>query len=181
MCAILNAKHSAVLQECQRRIESVRERTHLVQNKRYGNECKRYESECRACPGHAEVAVHSRREQWETCAEGSPEKVVPCKYGGGIVGIRIGKIIHNRDKQEKSSDREPRRTNDRHNPVNAWSGAPTEPKKADGNRKGANAGRGQSDLWCHSTLLVEFRLQILIHPPVERRDGDDCPDQDSDE
>jgi hypothetical protein len=125
----------------------------IVYDNRNRNKCARNQPKQRARPSHTQVVIHCGSKQRESRAKRRANKIVPCKYARRISWVCVREVTQHRGlrsaqvsyrisasaptcKNETHEEKEPshrkqRRTQDRHNPVNARSRGPAEPEQAD--------------------------------------------------
>lgn len=61
--------------------------------------------------------------------EAGPHKVVASQHTGRIFGICVWQVVQDGVEQQESTNREPSRADDGHDPVDRWASTPTEPEE----------------------------------------------------
>jgi len=111
-----------------------------------------------------EVVEHGSGDEWECCADRGSKKVVSRIDTSDGFRITVTQVRETGLKEQESSDREKRRENDRHDPVDASVGCPTKAKHADRDSPRPQDGRFQPLLRSHlATVSIEQRsIRVLV-------------------
>ena len=112
--------------------------------------------------------IHPSCKYWESSPETTSHEVVACKNRGGVFGVCITQIVENGVEKEEGAYAEEAGTDDRHDPVDVWTGRPAEHKEADWDGEAADERAGQPLLWGYFLVFVELGLGVFIEVPEER-------------